>query len=155
MYMPVDDQLNNLTYIIQEKDCDVLVTKWMTRQRAEKLELHMQRSNLCTLVLIPIGSNGGIGHAVTLVGDLIFDSTATHALRFGKESLDWCCANDLCFVRIFMAIKLSWRKHITFEYNLYLYILNHSAMAHSDIVRKAVGPSINRPNKNKISGLAA
>ncbi len=115
MYTPVDDQLNNLTYLVQEKDCDVLVTKWMTRQRVEKLKLNMQRSDRCAIVLIPLGGDGGIGHAVTIVGDLIFDSTQTHALRFGKESLDWCCANDHGFDRIFMAIKFSWRKHITFE----------------------------------------
>jgi hypothetical protein len=85
IYTPVDDQLNNLSYIVQEKDCDVLVTKWMTRQRVEKLELNMQRSHRWALVLIPLGGDGGIGHAVTIVGDLIFDSTQTHALRFKRN----------------------------------------------------------------------
>jgi hypothetical protein len=43
--------------------------------------------------VIPLGGDGGIGHAITIVGDLIFDSTQTHALKLGKNTLDWCCAN--------------------------------------------------------------
>jgi hypothetical protein len=31
MYTPVDEQLNKLGSIAQENDCDLLVTKWMTR----------------------------------------------------------------------------------------------------------------------------
>jgi hypothetical protein len=39
MYTPVDDQLNKLGSITQENECDLLVTKWMTRKRVGKFDL--------------------------------------------------------------------------------------------------------------------
>jgi hypothetical protein len=47
--------------------------------------------------------------------DLIFESTQSHALKLGNNSLDWCCANDLGFESIYMAIKFAWKKHQTFN----------------------------------------
>jgi hypothetical protein len=107
MYAPVDEQLNKLASIAQENDCDLLVTKWMTRKRVGKFNLKTVSSNRWALVVIPLGGDGGIGHAITIVGDLIFDSTQRHALKLGKNSLDWCCADDLGFESIYMAIKFA------------------------------------------------
>jgi hypothetical protein len=57
-----------------------------------------------------------VGHAITIVGDLIFDSTQSHALKLGNtNSLDWCCANDRGIESIYMAIKSAWKKHQTFN----------------------------------------
>jgi hypothetical protein len=107
MYTPVDKQLNNLGSIAQENDCDLLVTKWMTRKRVGKFDLETETSNRWALVVIPLGGDGGIGHAITIAGDIIFDSTQSHALTLGKNSLDWCCANDCGFESIYMAIKFA------------------------------------------------
>jgi hypothetical protein len=107
MYMPVDEQLNKLGSIAQESDCNLLVTKWMTRKRVGKFNLKTEASNRWALVVIPLGGDGGIGHAITIVGDLILDSTQSHALTLGKNSLDWCCANDHGFESIYMAIKFA------------------------------------------------
>jgi hypothetical protein len=38
MYTPVDEQLNKLGSIAQENNCDLLVTKWMTRKRMVKFD---------------------------------------------------------------------------------------------------------------------
>ena len=38
--------------------------------------------------------DGGIQHAVTIVGKLLFDSNCPYALPFSKESLDYCCSTD-------------------------------------------------------------
>jgi hypothetical protein len=115
MYAPLDEQLNELGSVAQEKDNELLVTKWMTRKRVANLDLKTELSNQWALVVIPIGGDGGIGHAITIVGDLIFDSTQTHALTLGKKALDWCCANDHGYERIFMAMKFAWKKHQTFN----------------------------------------
>jgi hypothetical protein len=81
MYTPVDEQLNKLGSIAQENDCDLLVTKWMTRKRVGKFDLKTETSHPWALLVIPLDGDGGIGHAITIVGDLIFDSTQSHALR--------------------------------------------------------------------------
>jgi hypothetical protein len=115
MYTPVDKRLNKLATIAQENDCDLLVTKWMTRKRVGKFDLTTETSDRWALVVILLGGDGSIGHAITIIGDLIFDSTQSHALKLGNSSLDWCCANDLGFESIYMAIKFAWKKHQTFN----------------------------------------
>jgi hypothetical protein len=72
MYTPVDKQLNKLGSIAQENDCDLLVTKWMTRKRVGKFDLKTETSHRWALaVVIPLfDGDGGIGHAISIVGDL-------------------------------------------------------------------------------------
>jgi hypothetical protein len=96
-----------LATIAQENDCDLLVTKWMTRKRVGKFNLKTETSDRWVLVVIPLGGDGGNGHAITIVGSLIFDSTQSHPLMLGKNSLDWCCANNPGFESIYMAIKFA------------------------------------------------
>jgi hypothetical protein len=67
MYTPVD----KLGWIAQENDCDLFVTKWMTRKMVGKFDLKTETSDRWALVVIPLGGDGGIGHAITTVGDLI------------------------------------------------------------------------------------
>jgi hypothetical protein len=124
MYTPVDEQLNELGSIAQEKDCELLVTKWMTRKRVGKLDLKMETSHRWALLVFPLGGDGGIGHAITIVGDLILDSTQSHALKLGKNSLDWCCANDRGFESIYMAIKFAWKniKRLIYKSKVHLLI---------------------------------
>jgi hypothetical protein len=76
------------------KDCELLLTKWMTKKQVGKFDLKTETSDRWALVVVPLGGDGGICHAITIVGDLIFDSTQSHALKLGKDSLDWCCANN-------------------------------------------------------------
>jgi hypothetical protein len=115
MYAPVDEQLNELGLIAQEKDWDLLVTKWMTRIRVGKLDLKTETSHRWAIVVIPLGGDGSIGHAITIVGYRMFDSTQSHALKLGKNSLDWCCANNHGFESIYMASKFARKKHQTFN----------------------------------------
>ena len=110
MYAPLDEQLNHLGALAQEKDCDLLLTKWMTRKRVEQFELTTETSNDWARLVIPLGGDGGVGHAITIVGNLIFDSTQTRALKLGKKALDWCCANDHGFESVYMAIRFAWKK---------------------------------------------
>ena len=57
-------------------------------------------------VLIPIGSDGSVNHAVCVVDDLIFDSTLPYALKCLPQSMDWICAEKQ---HGFMAIKQALR----------------------------------------------
>jgi hypothetical protein len=45
-------------------------------------------------LLILIGKDGSTNHAVTVVDDLIFDSTQKFALKLKKESFDWICGGE-------------------------------------------------------------
>jgi hypothetical protein len=56
MYTPVDEQLNKLGSIAQEKDCDLLVTKWMTRKRVGKFDLKMETSHLVVMAVLVMPS---------------------------------------------------------------------------------------------------
>jgi hypothetical protein len=67
MYTPVDKQLNKLGSIAQENDCDLLVTKWMTRERVGKFDQKLETSHRWALVVIPLSGDGGIGHAITIL----------------------------------------------------------------------------------------
>ena len=70
----------------------------------------METDATSALVVIPLGGDGGVGHAITIVGDYIFDSTQTQALKLEKNTLDWCCANDRGFKKVYMALHFSWGK---------------------------------------------
>ena len=59
-------------------------------------------------VLIPIGSDGSVNHAVCVVDDLIFDSTLPYALECRQESMDWICSGKHGgFVGIRQALRFS------------------------------------------------
>ena len=47
-------------------------------------------------VVIPMGDDKSVGHAVCVVDDLIFDSTQKTALKLCKDSLDWICGDEGC-----------------------------------------------------------
>ena len=55
-------------------------------------------------VIIPLGADRGIQHAVATVGNYIFDSSHKDALLLIKESLDWCCNTKLGFMGTYLAI---------------------------------------------------
>jgi hypothetical protein len=40
-------------------------------------------------VIVPVGADGSISHAVTVVDDLVFDSTQERAMKLEQQSLDW------------------------------------------------------------------
>ena len=56
------------------------------------------------LLVIPRGNDCGVGHAVCMIDDLIFDATQEKALKLSKESFDWVCGKG-GFDGIYVAIK--------------------------------------------------
>jgi hypothetical protein len=45
-------------------------------------------------LIIPLGRDKSLNHAVCVIDDLIFDSTQEFALKLKKKSLDWICGDD-------------------------------------------------------------
>jgi hypothetical protein len=113
--IPMNDQLKELCCAAEEKQYDILVTKWLTRKRVKKIDIYNRRNDQWVITIIPLGHGSGIGHAISIVGDLIFNSTQAHALNFGKEALDWCCANDQGFKDVYMAVSFAFRKRIKYK----------------------------------------
>lgn len=113
---PVDQQLTYLTVAALEREPRTFITKWMTRKRAMSLDLmkHTHRKQ-SALVVVPLGADGGIGHAITITGNYIFDTTLKHALKLDKKSLDWCCSNDGGYERVYLAVELAFKKEVTFK----------------------------------------
>jgi hypothetical protein len=100
--------------VVEEKQYDILVTKWLTR-RVEQLNIYNSRNYQWGLTIIRLGHDPGIGHAISIVGDLIFDSTHKHALKFCKKALD-----DQGFLGVYMVVSFAIQKHMSFDiYNPY------------------------------------
>ena len=55
-------------------------------------------------VVIPLGLDDGVNHAVCVVDDLIFDSTQPMALALSKPSFDYICSRDGC-KGIYLAVR--------------------------------------------------
>jgi hypothetical protein len=51
-------------------------------------------------LLVLRGCDGGVQHAVALIGTTIFDSNREWGLTLSKESLDWCCNCNGGFSRV-------------------------------------------------------
>ena len=65
-------------------------------------------------VIILHGSDGGTGHAITIVDGKVFDSTAPYAMKLCSQVLDWCCNCEGGFERVRYAIRfhVTRREHI-------------------------------------------
>jgi hypothetical protein len=51
-------------------------------------------------LLVLRGCDGGVQHAVAVVGTTIFDSNREKGLTLSRESLDWCCNCNGGFSRV-------------------------------------------------------
>jgi hypothetical protein len=89
------------------EECPVV---WGQRKKRHlQFDVLKNISNDPTLI-IPWGGDGGVQHAVTIVGHYIFDSSTHHALRLTRDSLDWCCNTALGFRGVHLAIRFPIRQ---------------------------------------------
>ena len=77
--LPGRQQLDQLTSVVMEHDATYTVTKYFKRHDADKLNILEDISPLPTVV-IPLGTDGGVAHAITIIDRLIFDSTCERVL---------------------------------------------------------------------------
>jgi hypothetical protein len=96
-------QLGLLARVLKKKSS--FFRKYELRAKQSKVDewdiLNLQ-SPWSTVLL---GGDGGQRHGVTLVGDWVFDSNCTHAMRLNKETLDWCCNCEAGFKRATYALR--------------------------------------------------
>lgn len=58
------------------------------------------------------GSDGGTTHAVTVCGEVLFDSNRTVALQLNRDNLNWCCGSDgvaVKYVNVYLGYKFEFR----------------------------------------------
>jgi hypothetical protein len=82
-------------------DCPVV---WGQRKRKYLRFVILNDISPEPTLVIPWGGDGGMQHAITVVGHYIFNITSKHALHLTQESLDWCCNTWLGYKRAYFAI---------------------------------------------------
>ena len=97
-------QLNHLRELIKTtRKFDVNPIVWKDK-KTRFFDIFVNTSEDPTLI-IPVGGDKGIHHAIATVGNYIFDSTHENALHLTKDSLDWCCNTRLGFEGVYLAIR--------------------------------------------------
>ena len=66
------------------------------RERKITLEEIIKEKSPYPYLVIPMGKDDGVNHAVCVVDDLIFDSTQHFVLKLCHESFDWICGDGGC-----------------------------------------------------------
>ena len=93
-------------------DATYTVTKYFKKKDADELNILEDISPLPTVV-IPLGTDGGVAHAITIIDGLIFDSTCERVLKLSKEALDWVCTNSKGYAKVYLAARWTtakWKK---------------------------------------------
>jgi hypothetical protein len=66
------------------------------RKSEFSLEEFCQARNQYPCVCFPVGNDGSENHTITVVDDLIFDSTQPNALKLCADSVHWICGQQGC-----------------------------------------------------------
>ena len=53
-----------------------------------------------------VGKDGRQAHAVAVVDGMVFDSSASHAMRLTRDALDWCCDSSRGYKRTGCALRI-------------------------------------------------
>ena len=71
--------------------------QWATRGYPPKHKLNIEtlttdhEDSMHVHAALLVGEDGRQAHAVAVVDGMVFDSSATHAMRLTQDALDWCC----------------------------------------------------------------
>lgn len=102
-----------MTAVSESKSRDAFASKLMN-QKGKYMSHLMKNFNIfenCSMwptLCILQSSDGSLSHAVTVVDNLIFDSTTYRAMEINRENLDWCCGTDYYeaqFVGVYKAYR--------------------------------------------------
>jgi hypothetical protein len=108
-YQDRQSQINALRQIVGSFDCFERPEVWGKKHKRFNKFSALEDISMSPTMIIPTGADGGVQHAITTVGEYIFDSTTTHAMHLTKESLDWCCNTPSGFKGIFFAIRFRYK----------------------------------------------
>ena len=81
-----------------------MLKQFFKRNDADKLNVLEDISPLPTVV-IPLGTDGGVAHVITIIDRLIFYSTCERVLILSKEALDWVCTNGKGYAKVYMVAR--------------------------------------------------
>ena len=92
------------------KDLADVVNKHFRGYQFVKVPSHwdiLQNNPVQNITLVQLqGRDGGTGYAVSVLGDLIFDSSWRYALVRCSSRLDWCCGTG-GFLKVYKAFVLT------------------------------------------------
>jgi hypothetical protein len=70
-------------------------TIYNKRRKGKKRKLTLQEISIVKspypTLIIPLGSDSSVNHAICVVDDLIFDSTQSHAMINRLDAISWIC----------------------------------------------------------------
>ena len=103
--VPADEQLKAAINAVKEHD-NVYnkVDYWKKEKALAKYDL-IRDSNENPKLIVLRGCDGGVQHAVSVVGNIIFDSNKQKGLVLSKQSLDRCCNCNGGFSRIHALVQ--------------------------------------------------
>jgi hypothetical protein len=75
---------------------------WYNKRRRRRPMNTLQKKELIEFltpyptIVVPLANDGSVSHAITVVDDLVFDSTQKYILKLGMQTLDWVCGDCGC-----------------------------------------------------------
>jgi hypothetical protein len=120
----VNECLRKISTVMEEHVPSIAWFSKANVHRRRRKMIRIGKEDIVTLLtpyptlVIPIGHDGSVSHAITIVDDLIFDSTQKYALKLGEQSLDWTCGDCGCrdlglVVRFNTPMKKAFAKHFS------------------------------------------
>jgi hypothetical protein len=103
--LPADEQLSAAISAVKEHD--MVYKKYEYWKKTKALSRHdlFRDSNDNPKLIVLRGCDGGVQHAISVVGNVIFDSNRKEGLVLSKESLDWCCNCNGGFSRVHALVQ--------------------------------------------------
>ena len=92
---------------MKKRNPEFQIQKWLTEKKAKSMNVLENISPFPTVVVL-LSTDGGIQHAIAIVGQFIFESNQKYAMKLCQESLDWCCGEGESFVRVYAAFRISY-----------------------------------------------
>ena len=88
---PADDQLKAAIIAVKKHDRNYQKVDYWKKKKAIARYDVIGDPNENPKLLVLCGHDGGVQHAIAVVGRTIFDSNLRKGLTLSKESLYWCC----------------------------------------------------------------
>ena len=98
----LEEALKAIREVMELRAPSICIYRKFNARRRNRLRNNLSVDQLVELqtpfptLVVPIGADGSISHAITVVDDLIFDSTQKHAFKLCKQSIDWICGEGGC-----------------------------------------------------------
>ncbi len=103
--VPADEQLKAAINAVKEHDNVYNKVDYWKKEKALAKHDLIRDSNENPKLIVLRGCDGGVQHAVSVVGNIIFDSNKQKGLVISKQSLDWCCNCNGGFSRIHALVQ--------------------------------------------------